>query len=187
MRNYGKDTTGNVELKGCLMTSWRERLRLVDPSVARNVALHGLPDRIGDLSPVAVVRNGIDDTSGRVWAQVRSEIVFRDEFAPALEGLDGFSHVFVIGWMGEVSEEGRALLRLHPSGGADTPEVGVFATRTAHRPNPISISICPLESVDGAVAKVIGLDLVNGTPVLDVKPYVTFYDSFDAELPKWAE
>ena len=157
------------------MTSWRERLRLVNPTVARDAALHGLPDQIGDLSPVAVVRNDINDTSGRVWAQVRSELVFRPDLEPAL------------GWMGEVSDEGRALLRLHPSGGEDTPEVGVFATRTAHRPNPISISICPLESVDGNIARVVGLDLVNGTPVLDVKPYVTFYDSFDATIPKWAE
>ncbi len=169
------------------MSSWRERLRLARPGAARDAALRSLPDRIDDLAPVAVVRNGINDTSGRVWAQVRSELVFRPEFAPALDGLGGFSHVFVIGWMGEVTDEGRALLRLHPSGGADTPEVGVFATRTAHRPNPISISICPLESVSGSIAKVIGLDLVNGTPVLDVKPYVTFYDSFDAEIPKWAE
>ena len=169
------------------MSNWRERLRLVNPSVAREYALHGLPDRIDDLSPVAVVRNTINDTSGRVWAQVRSELVFREEFEPALEGLSGFSHLFVVGWMGEVTDEGRALLTLHPSGGTDTPEVGVFATRTAHRPNPISISICPLESVEGNIAKVIGLDLVNGTPVLDVKPYVTFYDSFDATSPKWAE
>ena len=169
------------------MTSWRERLRLVNPSVAREESLRSLPAEIDDLTPIAVVRNGINDTSGRVWAQVRSELVFRPEFAPALDGLGGFSHIFVIAWMGEVSDEGRALLKLHPSGGSDTPEVGVFATRTAHRPNPISLSICPLESVDGAIAKVVGLDLVNGTPVLDVKPYVSFYDSFDATIPKWAE
>ena len=65
------------------MTSWRERLRLVNPSVARDAALHeSAGASIDDLSPVAVVRNGINDTSGRVWAQVRSELVFRPEFAP---------------------------------------------------------------------------------------------------------
>ena len=63
----------------------------------------------------------------------------------------------------------------------------MLATRTAHRPNPISVSVCPLESVKGAVVRVIGLDLTNGTPVLDVKPYVAFYDSFEATIPKWAE
>lgn len=169
------------------MTNWRQRLNLSRPSQAREAALRDLPDRIDDLAPVAVVRNGIRDTSGRVWAQVKSELVFREEFAPALDGLDGFSHVFVIGWMGHVQDEGRALLRIHPSGDDRTPELGVFATRTAHRPNPISISIAPLESVKGNIAKVIGLDLADGTPVLDVKPYVSFYDSFDATIPKWAE
>lgn len=169
------------------MTNWRQRLNLSRPSQAREEALRDLPDRIDDLAPVAVVRNGIRDTSGRVWAQVKSELVFRREFAPALDGLDGFSHVFVIGWMGHVQDEGRALLRIHPSGDDRTPELGVFATRTAHRPNPISISIAPLESVKGNIAKVIGLDLADGTPILDVKPYVSFYDSFDATIPKWAE
>ncbi len=169
------------------MTNWRQRLNLSRPSQAREEALRDLPDRIDDLAPVAVVRNGIRDTSGRVWAQVKSELVFRQEFAPALDGLDGFSHVFVIGWMGHVQDEGRALLRIHPSGDDRTPELGVFATRTAHRPNPISISIAPLESVKGNIAKVIGLDLADGTPILDVKPYVSFYDSFDATIPKWAE
>lgn len=169
------------------MANWRERLRLAPSSEAREEALRALPERIDDIAPVAVVRNGIRDTSGRVWAQVKSELVFRDEFAPALDGLDGFSHVFVIGWMGRVEDAGRALLRIHPSGDDRTPELGVFATRTAHRPNPISISIAPLESVKGNIAKVIGLDLVDGTPILDVKPYVSFYDSFDATIPKWAE
>lgn len=169
------------------MSSWRQRLHLAHPSAAREQALHALPERIDDLAPVAVVRNGIRDTSGRVWAQVKSELVFREEFATALDGLDGFSHLYVIGWMAQVEDEGRALLRIHPSGDDRTPELGVFATRTAHRPNPISVSVAPLESVKGNVVKVVGLDLVDGTPVLDVKPYVSFYDSFDATIPKWAE
>ena len=130
------------------MTSWRERLRLVNPTVARDAALHGLPDQIGDLSPVAVVRNDINDTSGRVWAQVRSELVFRPEFEPALDGLSGFSHLFVIGWMGEVSDEGRALLGC-TLGRRDTPLKSVFATRTAHRAESDFHLDLSLESVDG--------------------------------------
>lgn len=169
------------------MVTWRERLRLSNPAQARRDALRSLPDRIDDLTAVGVVRNGIRDTSGRVWAQVRSELVFREEFAPALEGLGGFSHLFVLAWMDRVDDDGRALLRLHPSGGPDTPEVGVFATRTAHRPNPIAVSICPIESVGDGVVRVVGLDMVDGTPVLDIKPYVSFYDSFDAQIPRWAE
>ncbi len=169
------------------MVTWREKLGLHSVREARTEALRSLPDVIGDLTPVAVVRNTIEDTSGRRWAQVRSELVFRDEFLPALDGLDGFSHVFVLTWLDRVTDEGRALLRIHPTGDASSPEVGVFATRTAHRPNPLAISIVPLEGVGGNVVKVVGLDAANGTPVLDLKPYVSFYDSFTASIPKWAE
>ncbi len=170
------------------MVTWREKLRLKSAKEARETALRSLPDGIADLTPVAVVRNGITDTDGRRWAQVESQLVFRDEFVPALDGLDGFSHVFVVTWLDRATDEGRALLRIHPSGDAASPEVGVFATRTAHRPNPIAISIVPLEWVRDNVVKVLGLDVTDGTPVLDVKPYVAFYDAFvDAEIPKWAE
>ena len=169
------------------MVTWREKLHLTSAGDAREEALRSLPDVIGDLSPVAVVRNTIHDTSGRSWAQVRSELVFRDEFLPALEGLGGFSHLFVLTWLDQVTDDGRALLRIRPSGDESSPEVGVFATRTAHRPNPLAVSIVPLEAVRGNLVRVVGLDVVDGTPVLDIKPYVSFYDAFDAEIPKWAE
>jgi len=169
------------------MVGWREKLHLTDPREARETALRGLPDVIGDLTPVAVVRNTIEDTSGRTWAQVESEIVFREEFRPALEGLDGFTHAIVVTWLEQVMDDGRALLRIRPTGDDSSPEVGVFATRTAHRPNPVGVSIVPMEGVHGGVVRVVGLDVVNGTAVLDIKPYITFFDSFDAGLPKWAE
>ena len=99
-----------------------------------------------------------------MWAQVRSELLFRDEFVPALDGLDGFSHIFVLTWLDRVEDGGRALLRIRPSGDETSPEVGVFATRTAHRPNPVAVSIVPLEAIKGNVVTVAGLDVVNGTP-----------------------
>ena len=178
--------------EGCLgkvitVVNWRERLHLSSAKDARDEALRALPDAIADLTPIAAVRNNITDTGGRTWAQEASELVFRDEFVPALDGLDGFTHVFVLTWLDQVSDEGRALLRIHPSGDESSPEVGVFATRTAHRPNPIAVSIVPLEGVRGNIVRVIGLDVASGTPVLDVKPYVSFYDSFKAEIPSWAE
>ena len=169
------------------MVGWREKLHLSSAREARDEALRGLPDVIGDLTPVAVVRNTIHDTTGRTWAAVRSELLFRDEFTPALDGLAGFSHLFVVTWLDQVTADGRALLRIHPTGDESSPEVGVFATRTAHRPNPIAVSIVPIEGVSRNLVKVVGLDVVDGTPVLDIKPYISFYDSFDAEVPTWAE
>lgn len=169
------------------MVGWREKLHLTSVREARARALRHLPDVIGDLTPIAVVRNTIDDTSGRTWAQVESEIVFRDEFRVALDGLDGFTHLIVVTWLDRVTDEGRSLLRIRPTGDESSPEVGVFATRTAHRPNPLGVSIVPLEGVRDGVVKVVGLDVANGTAVLDVKPYVSFYDSFDAGIPEWAK
>ena len=168
------------------MVSWREKLHLTSVREARELALRQLPDVIGDFTPIAVVRNTIEDTSGRTWAQVESEIVFRDEFRVALDGLDGFTHIIVVTWLDQVTAEGRSLLRIRPTGDESPPEVGVFATRTAHRPNPLGVSIVPLESVQNGVVRVVGLDVVNGTAVLDIKPYVSFYDSFDAGIPEWA-
>ncbi len=169
------------------MVNWRERLHLSSAKDARDEILRSLPDRIDDLCPVGVVRNNISDATGRTWAQERSELVFRQEFVPALDGIDGFSHIFVLTWLEQVTDEGRALLRIHPTGDESSPEVGVFATRTAHRPNPIALSIVPVEGLSGNVLKVVRLDVVHGTAVLDVKPYVSFYDSFNAEIPAWAE
>ena len=170
-----------------MVVGWRERLSPVSEAAAREAALRSLPAVIGGLTPVAVVRNGIRDTGGHAWKGVPSELVFREEFVPALDGLEGFSHIFVLSYLDRVTDEGRALLRLHPSGDASSPELGVFATRTAHRPNPLAVSIVPLEGIEGNVVKVVGLDVAEGTPVLDVKPYVSFYDSFEATIPKWAE
>ncbi len=170
------------------MVTWREKLGLRSARDARDAVLHALPDHLGDLTPIGVVRNTIQDTSGRRWAQVESEIIFREEVRPALEGLEGFSHVIVVTWLDRVTDAGRALLRIHPSGDASSPEVGVFATRTAHRPNPIAVSIVPVQGMKDGMVRVRGLDVATGTAVLDIKPYVPFFDAFpEARIPKWAE
>ena len=106
------------------MVNWRERLHLSSAKDARDEILRSLPDCIDDLCPVAIVRNNISDATGRTWAQERSELVFRHEFVPALDGIDGFSHIFVLTWLEQVTDEGRALLRIHPTGDESSPEVG---------------------------------------------------------------
>ncbi len=81
------------------MVNWRERLHLSSAKDARDEILRSLPDRIDDLCPVGIVRNNISDATGRTWAQEHSELVFRQEFVPALDGIDGFSHIFVLTWL----------------------------------------------------------------------------------------
>lgn len=140
------------------------------------------------MTPVGSVANQEHD-AGRVdWSDVRSRVVLRDGLEPALLGLDGYSHVVVIGWLHLVPEALRGRERAHPGGDERLPLQGALALRGGARPNPLSFTVCRLLGVEGAELLVQGLDLVDGTPVLDVKPFVSFYDApADASIPRWAE
>ena len=110
------------------------------------------------------------------WKEVISQIVVRPEMAPTLDGIEAFSHLFILFWLHKVPEEERRTYRIHPSNNTSFPLVGAFATRTRHRPNPIGISVVQLVEVRSNVLLVRGLDAVDGTPVLDIKPYVPAFD-----------
>jgi tRNA-Thr(GGU) m(6)t(6)A37 methyltransferase TsaA len=114
-----------------------------------------------------------------------SKIVLAPELAPALDGLSEYSHLFVLFWLHEISDEKRLTLKVHPRGRADMPLVGIFATRTNHRPNPIGLTLVELLKIDGTVLTVRGLDAYNGTPVLDIKPYDQWDQNLDARVPQW--
>jgi len=140
------------------------------------------------IAPVGHVANGERDPARVEWARVCSEIRLREGLGEALLGLDGYSHVIVVGWLDRVPEALRDRLRAHPAGDERLPLQGALALRGGARPNPLSVTICRLLSVDGDALRVEGLDLIDGTPVLDVKPYVPFYDALpQASIPKWAQ
>ena len=94
------------------------------------------------------------------------EIVIFDEFAPAVADLEGFSHLIVIF---AFHRAGGFKLKTVPPG--ETRPRGIFATRSPHRPNPLGMSVVRLLGRDGPVLRVAGLDMIDGTPVLDIKPY----------------
>jgi len=115
-----------------------------------------------------------------------SEIVVRSELADCLDGLEDFSHVLVIFWMHMVSESERRRFKVHPKGRKDLPPVGVFATRSPSRPNPIGASLVRLVSVKENVVVVKGLDAYDRTPVLDLKPLVPWREVVqDLRVPSW--
>ncbi|MDH5635520.1 MAG: tRNA (N6-threonylcarbamoyladenosine(37)-N6)-methyltransferase TrmO [Candidatus Bathyarchaeota archaeon] len=114
-----------------------------------------------------------------------SEIVFREDLAEALEGIEDFSHLFVIFWMHEISKEERETMKVHPRGRSDMPLLGAFATRTPHRPNPIGLTVVELLKVEGNVVTIRGLDAFDGTPVLDIKPFDKWDMVEDARVPEW--
>ena len=114
-----------------------------------------------------------------------SEIHLNDELVPGLDGIKGFSHVFILFWLNQITSEQRRTLKIHPRGRMDLPLVGVFAARTNLRPNPIGLTLCELLKVEGNVLTVRGLDAFDGTPVLDVKPYDSWDCAPEAKMPEW--
>ncbi len=114
-----------------------------------------------------------------------SQIVIHNELVEALDGITGFSHLFVLFWLNQVSDKQRMILKVHPKGRTDLPLLGVFATRTMLRPNPIGLTIVELVKVEGNVLTVKGLDAYDGTPVLDVKPYDFWDMAKNVKVPNW--
>ena len=140
------------------------------------------------IDPIGAVSNGEHDPARLDWSEVESAIGMREGLGETLLGLEGYSHVIVIGWLDRVPAELRRRPRAYPAGDERLPLQGALALRGGARPNPLSLTVCRLLAVEGDSVRVRGLDLVDGTPVLDLKPYVPFYDAPPgATIPRWAE
>ncbi|MDH6575382.1 SAM-dependent methyltransferase [Kitasatospora sp. MAP5-34] len=128
----------------------------------------------------------IDDDWGDVPSVIRLDAA---RFTPeALLALDTFSHLEVVFHFHRVPPEKIEQGARHPRGNTDWPLVGIFAQRGKNRPNRIGVSRCQLVKVDGLDVHVLGLDAVDGTPVLDIKPYLTeFAPRGPHAQPAWAD
>jgi tRNA-Thr(GGU) m(6)t(6)A37 methyltransferase TsaA len=136
------------------------------------------------LSPVGYVKTEAVGDEVKDKSRI-SQIIFNDGLIEALQGISGFSHLFVLFWMSGIAEEKRMILKVHPRGRMDIPLLGVFATRTNLRPNPIGLTLVELLKVEGNILTVRGLDAFDGTPVLDVKPFDSWDTAKDARVPDW--
>jgi tRNA-Thr(GGU) m(6)t(6)A37 methyltransferase TsaA len=114
-------------------------------------------------------------------------IEINPEYVPALEGLAGFSHVWVLYWFHEHDDpQSRQVLKVHPRRNAANPLTGVFGTRSPRRPNLIGLSAARILAVEGNVLRLEKLDARDGTPVLDLKPYLPHRDAHpEAITPDW--
>jgi len=130
------------------------------------------------MSPVGAVRR----REGTTWIEI--DAVYRD----ALKGLDGFSHAQIVWWFDRFdTPEHRGMLQIDPP--FDAPPTGVFALKAPMRPNPIGISTVRIDRVEreNGVVEISRIDAYDGTPVLDVKPYLPCYDRVsETTVPKWA-
>ena len=151
-----------------------------------------------EMKPIAHIRNdytakfGIPRQSGLV-EEVISAIVFEPEYrnADAFRGLEGWSHLWLIWVFSEAIRDTWSPTVLPPRLGGKT-RMGVFATRSPFRPNPIGLSSVKLVDFDlhtkeGPVLYVAGADLMDGTPILDVKPYLPYTDSHPDAIGGFAE
>ena len=138
------------------------------------------------LHSIGVIKSPVTQMSPGNWGRVQSEIHLEKHLAAGLKGLEEFSHLLVVFFMHRASfEAGKHLLR-RPRADKDQPETGVFAQRTKYRPNPIGISAVKLLSIRDNIITVQGLDALDNSPLLDIKPYMPVFDQIcDASLPGW--
>lgn len=136
------------------------------------------------LKPIGTVRSEIREPTRRPGKDVVSEIVIDSRLTESLDNLDEFSHIIVLYWIHRSRHP--APRKVRPRGNPELELMGVFATRSPDRPNPIGKSTVRLLERRGNVLRVRGLDAIDGTPVLDIKPYIPGYDSVDnARAPSW--
>ena len=152
----------------------------------------------GDEKKITFRRIGIVHTSStddqlrkRIGGQESRIEIFR-EFEDALDGLHGFSHIFVLSYFDRLRPEQIGPLKVKPRGLLrhgikleELPLIGVFALDSPTRPNPVGLSLVPLVKLEETTITVTDLDLFDGTPVLDLKPYQASYRVDKYDLPSW--
>src|SRR5271156_6107142 len=128
----------------------------------------------------------IDDQWGASRAQISLDPTQFDE--TALAGLDAFSHAEIVYVFDRVTDNEIVTGARHPRGRKDWPKIGIFAQRGKNRPNRIGVTVCKVVAVSGLNLEVEGLDAIDGTPVLDIKPYLSgFAPRGSVREPEWSK
>jgi tRNA-Thr(GGU) m(6)t(6)A37 methyltransferase TsaA len=142
------------------------------------------------MRPIGVVRSPVKQPSDDCWAGLISTIELdSDQFTPeSTAGLDQFSHVEIVFLFHRVAPEAVQTGSRHPRERADWPKVGIFAQRAKDRPNRIGTTLCKIERIDGLHISVRELDVIDGTPVLDIKPYMEEFGPREPVVqPSWSK
>jgi tRNA (Thr-GGU) A37 N-methylase len=142
-----------------------------------------------EIDAVGWVRGGRGVAEDDEWGASRARIELDPErfTGESLAGLEDFSHAEVVFLFDRVGDDGIELAARHPRGRADGPRVGIFAQRGKDRPNRIGVTMCRIVGVHGLAVEVEGLDAIDGTPVLDIKPVMSgFLPRGEVREPQWA-
>jgi tRNA-Thr(GGU) m(6)t(6)A37 methyltransferase TsaA len=141
------------------------------------------------LNPIGIVHSPVREAVNDAWGGVNCRIELdRARFSPdSLAGLHDFSHVEIVFLFDRVPDSAIHFGARHPRDRTDWPKAGIFAQRAKNRPNRIGVTACRLISVDELSIVVEGLDAIDGTPVLDIKPYMQeFAPRGQIRQPAWA-
>lgn len=139
-----------------------------------------------NISEIGYVENNINEQSDESWGNIKSIIRLNNDYVGGLIGLDSFSHAIVLTYLHEAQFIQEKHLKRRPKNLQEMPLVGIFSQRAKDRPNPIGITAVKIIEVLEDSLIVQGLDAINKTPVLDVKPYYPQYDRIDnAFVPEW--
>ena len=141
------------------------------------------------ITPIGYVRGGRSATIDDNWGGERARIELVESFGPeALFGLGEFSHAEIIFYFDQVPNTKIETGARHPRGNQEWPLVGIFAQRGKNRPNRIGLCTCKIIAVSGTFVEVEGLDAIDGTPVLDIKPVMAeFLPRKNVTQPAWSK
>jgi tRNA-Thr(GGU) m(6)t(6)A37 methyltransferase TsaA len=139
------------------------------------------------LNPVGVVHSSRSEADDDNWDSENSKIELIPPFDDqALRGLTDFSHCIVVYVFDQASWDESKMAR-HPRGNTDWPKVGIFAQRAKDRPNRLGVTVCQVLAVNGSTIHVKGLDAIDGTPVVDIKPWMDeFGPRGNVSQPSWS-
>ena len=139
------------------------------------------------MHPIGFVKNEVSARKDVSWGEDTSVIQLEDDYRSGLSGLEDFSHAIILFYLDKAKYVKEKHLQRRPQNREDMPLTGIFSQRGKDRPNQIGMTSVRILSVSEDSLTVRGLDAIDGTPVLDIKPYYPVYDKKDAEVPEWVD
>lgn len=139
-----------------------------------------------EVKPIGIIHTQYESSTDvplqPAFSQSKGRAEIYPEYVEALDSLDGFSHIILLYWFHKAK-----VPRMKVAPYMDVEKHGLFATRTPSRPNPIGLSIVELLKIESSTIYFKGADMLNGTPLLDIKPYVSKFDSPESTKIGWLE
>ncbi len=138
------------------------------------------------LKPIGFVSSPITERVDENWGEIKSKTILFQDYDGAFLGLEKFSHAIIVTYLHEANYIKEKHLKRRPRNLKTMPLVGIFSQRVKDRPNPIGITAVEIIKIEGNTLEVRGLDAINETPILDVKPYYPQYDKIKkSHVPEW--